>query len=131
MKPIFVDTSALYAYLVATDVNHPRAKEIGQHLLQTNHPLLTHSFSVCEAVALLHFRIGLEAVRQWEETIRPLFEIVWVNEAMYTQAMRALLTMRRAVSLVDAVSFEVMRARKLTEAFAFDADFQQAGFALL
>ena len=34
-------------------------------------------------------------------------------------------------SLVDAVSFEVMRRNKLTRAFAFDHHFTVAGFELL
>ena len=35
------------------------------------------------------------------------------------------------LSLTDAVTFELMRREKLTHAFAFDADFVTAGFALL
>jgi uncharacterized protein len=31
-------------------------------------------------------------------------------------------------SFVDAVSFEVMRRRRLTEALAFDDDFTRAGY---
>ena len=34
-------------------------------------------------------------------------------------------------SLTDAVSFEVMRRQRLTTAFAFDEDFEVAGFDLL
>jgi predicted nucleic acid-binding protein len=34
-------------------------------------------------------------------------------------------------SLTDAVSFEVMRREKLTAAFAYDRDFETAGFELL
>ena len=37
----------------------------------------------------------------------------------------------QAISLVDAVSFEVMRRDKLTHAFAFDQHFTVAGFELL
>jgi len=35
------------------------------------------------------------------------------------------------LSLVDAVSFEVMRQRGLNEAFAFDRHFGEAGFSLV
>ncbi len=37
----------------------------------------------------------------------------------------------RAYSLVDATSFEVMRGRRLREAFAFDLGFAAAGFVEL
>ncbi len=35
----------------------------------------------------------------------------------------------RSVSLVDWVSFELMRAERIDCAFAFDADFARQGFA--
>jgi predicted nucleic acid-binding protein len=38
---------------------------------------------------------------------------------------------RRDVSLVDAVSFVVMRQRRLEHAFAFDPHFEDEGFSLL
>lgn len=41
-----------------------------------------------------------------------------------------LVTQRRAPSLVDFVSFEVMRERGITTAFAFDDDFRRQGFEL-
>jgi len=34
-------------------------------------------------------------------------------------------------SMTDAVSFEVMRRERLKTAFAFDQDFETAGFGLL
>ena len=37
----------------------------------------------------------------------------------------------RCPSLVDGVSFEVMRERGIERAFAFDRDFVHAGFAVL
>lgn len=41
-----------------------------------------------------------------------------------------LATPRSKISLVDRVSFEVMRARGINEAFAFDRDFAAAGFVV-
>jgi predicted nucleic acid-binding protein len=38
---------------------------------------------------------------------------------------------RRRTSLVDWVSFEVMRRRGIETAFAFDRDFATAGFAVV
>jgi predicted nucleic acid-binding protein len=37
----------------------------------------------------------------------------------------------QAFTLVDAVSFEVMKRERITHAFAFDHHFTVAGFALL
>jgi predicted nucleic acid-binding protein len=44
----------------------------------------------------------------------------------------ALLTAnRRELSLVDCVSFEVMRRRDITSAFAIDTDFSKQGFTVV
>jgi predicted nucleic acid-binding protein len=55
-------------------------------------------------------------------------EVIFVSREIHDAGVRRLLDAgRRRVSLVDAVSFEVMRARRIEEAFAFD-DFEREGF---
>jgi predicted nucleic acid-binding protein len=52
-------------------------------------------------------------------------EIVWVDEATHSLAMTALLAaQRRKLSLVDCVSFAVIRAKGSQVAFAFAFDRQ-------
>lgn len=59
-------------------------------------------------------------------------EVVWVDEPLHEARLDLWLERRRrSLSLVDAVSFLTMRARGLGEAFAFDPDFEQEGFALV
>jgi uncharacterized protein len=59
----------------------------------------------------------------------PPIEIVFVDEELHRSAVTAFLAaIRRAVSLVDWVSFEVMRRRAIDTAFAFDRDFAVEGF---
>jgi predicted nucleic acid-binding protein len=45
--------------------------------------------------------------------------------------VRGLVASRRQVSLVDLVSFEVMRREGIDTAFAFDRDFERAGFQVV
>jgi predicted nucleic acid-binding protein len=53
----------------------------------------------------------------------------YVDEATEAEALRWLRRHdEREYSFVDATSFAVMRRRRLTEALAFDGDFQAAGF---
>jgi len=53
-------------------------------------------------------------------------------ELMYAATMSWLARFAdQRFSLIDAVSFEVMRREKLTHAFAFDRHFEVAGFELL
>jgi predicted nucleic acid-binding protein len=61
--------------------------------------------------------------------LRP-FSVVWIDEATHCAAISALLT-GGSVTLVDLVSFEVMRRLQIDTAFAFDRDFARQGFALV
>lgn len=132
MSTVFVDTSALYAYLVADDRQHAKAKRLGDEIIQHEHTLVTHSFVICEMVALLRSRISLDAVDQWHNVLVPLFDVTWVDAGLYQRAIRNLVsTGRRQVSVTDHISFELMRQRDISSAFAFDPHFKQFGFQTL
>ncbi len=128
---VFVDTSALYALLVRTEVVHPSATEIFQELLTREVPLVTTNYVLLESTALLQRRIGLTAVRDLHRVLVPLLGVRWVTEPLHDRAMNRLVQMdRRRVSLVDCASFVVMAGEGIADAFAFDDDFVEAGFRL-
>jgi len=85
-----------------------------------------------ETVALLQHRLGLEAVRAFHADILPLINIERVTSGTHQSATAALLSAsRRDLSLVDCVSFEVMRTAGISTAFAFDKHYKEQGFAIL
>ena len=128
---VFIDTSAIYAVLDRDDVNHARAGESYVSLLDQA-SLLTHAYVVVEATALVQRRLGVEAVRLLVDDILPAVELTLVDEALHRAAVGAMLAAGdRDVSLVDWTSFELMRRRGVTEAFAFDDDFAKQGFGVL
>jgi uncharacterized protein len=125
----FVDTSAIYAVLDRSDANHALAKTRWLALLESGDALITTNYVVVESVALAQGRIGVDAVRSIHEDVLPVMESVWVDEATHTLAMTALLAARRRkLSLVDCVSFAVMRQKGTPRAFAFDPHFVEEGF---
>jgi uncharacterized protein len=129
---ILVDTAALYALVDAADPNHRRATAAMQDLRVAGEPLLTHEYVVVETTALLQRRLGLESVRRLVDDLLPLVEIAWVDEPLHAEARAALLAAgRRTVSLVDWVSFLVMRRHGVRRAFTFDQDFAVEGFEVL
>jgi predicted nucleic acid-binding protein len=82
-----------------------------------------------ETVALVQRRLGLEAVQSLARDLLPLMRTVWVDESIHQAALAALLAEgRRPISLVDHVSFELMRRLGVATAFAFDEDFDSHGF---
>lgn len=129
---VFVDTSAVLAVLNADDMNHSPAKAAWEGLLGSDTDLVTHNYILVETSALVHRRLGLEALRIFEDDIVPVLDIVWVTPEVHEAAVGAhLLAAKRSLSLVDCVSFEVMRRAGLRSAFAFDAHFGEFGYELV
>ncbi len=134
--PVFVDTSALYAVLDRDDHAHALAAATFEHLLagmtERRITAVTHSSMVVESAALVQHRLGMGPLRALLDDVVPLLDVTWVDADLHRRATTALLAAgRRGVSLVDWTSFEVMRARSITVAFAFDDDFADQGFTLL
>ncbi len=85
---------------------------------------------------LLFFKTYLgqecDAVRRFQENILPLINIEFVESDTHWSAISALLSAsRRNLSLVDCVSFEVMRYSGFRTAFAFDPHFKEYGFSVI
>lgn len=124
---ILVDTSALYAALDADDPNHARAAQSFRSL--TVDELVTHNYVVVESVALVQRRLGATAVRDLIDGILRPLRLIWIDQQLHRAAETALLAAAsRSVSLVDRVSFELMRREGIRRAVAFDRDFNDAGF---
>lgn len=129
---VFLDTSAVLALLDADDRSHAEARPVWADLLGRAEDLVSTNYVLVESFALVQHRLGLEAVRTLQEDILPLVRVHWVSEADHRAGVTALLTAnRRQLSLVDCVSFLVMRQLTLKTAFAFDRDFNAQGFETL
>lgn len=125
-----MDTSAFYAVFDADDEEHPRARDAWGGLISSGDTLFTSNYVLVETLALLQSRLGMEAVRAFDDAVAPLLRVLWVDEGVHREAVAAVLTAgRRRLSLVDCSSFVLMRRRRLDSAFAFDDHFSEQGFA--
>jgi uncharacterized protein len=130
MSLAFVDTSALYALLVRSDDRHADARRAFARLMADEAALVTSSYVLVEMYALLGRRIGLDAVAAFRDDFAPLLDVAWVDPATHDAVLDALIERgSHDLSLVDMVSFVVMRGRGIDEAFAFDRHFEEEGFA--
>ena len=126
---IFVDTSAFVAVLDGSDKKHKAAKPFWEKIISGGDVLLCHNYILVETSALILQRFGMEAVRVYEQDIIPILRIFWVTEEVHSAAVSAhLMATRRTLSLVDCVSFEVMRRTGVRKAFAFDRHFRDYGY---
>lgn len=127
---IFVDTSGFLAVLDRDEINHRRAADAWSEILQSNEDLVTSNYVLVETYALLQNRLGLPAVRFFQEEVAPVLNISWVDTALHHASMSILLAAgRKKLSLVDCVSFETMRRKGITTAFTLDRHFREQGFA--
>ena len=60
---VFVDTSAIYAFLASDDVGHAASVAAWKRFMDEATPLFTSNYVVVESCALLQGRLGMGAVR--------------------------------------------------------------------
>ena len=80
---VFVDTSAFYAVLDRDDQNHQAAAAAWKTLLEGGAILVTHSYVLVETCALIQNRLGLDALRIFEQNIVPLLTIEWITKVQH------------------------------------------------
>ena len=125
----FVDTSALMAVMDADDQNHEPASATWKDLVAGETVLVCSNYILVEALALIQNRLGIEAVRTFQDDVVPLLQIEWIDMQGHERSVTALLIAgRRQLSLVDCASFDTMRTLGMTTAFVFDHHFAEQGF---
>jgi len=128
----FVDTSAFLIVLDKADPDHAGAVQIWNQLLEQDEVLISTNYVVVETVSLLQRRFGVAMVRDFESRIVPILLIEWIDQKTHADALFAVFAAnRRSLSLVDCVSFAVMRRRAISTVFAFDGHFEEQGFTCL
>jgi predicted nucleic acid-binding protein len=94
--------------------------------------LVTHGYVLVESAALVHQRLGGRAVRDLFDAFVPALDVVFVDPDLHARAAAAYLAgLGRRVSLVDRVSFQLVRQAGLDQAFAFDRDFAREGIRVV
>ena len=125
---IFLDTSAVLALADTRDSHHEEAVATLERLVSEGQALLTHNYVLVESSALLQNRLGLESSLAFLSDAER-FTVHWVSPSDHDAAVEMLTDRhRRGLSLVDCMSFVVMRQYSVNTALAFDADFDAEGF---
>lgn len=128
----FIDTSAFLAILDADDENHSKARKKWEELIDKDDTLVCSSYVLIETFALIQHRLGMEAVRSFQEDVVPILTMEWVHESVHEAGVTGMLAAnRRELSLVDCVSFDMMRRLGVKMALVFDKHFKEQGFHCL
>lgn len=126
---VFVDTSALLALLNADDAGHSAALPAWRAGVMAGEAFVTTNYVVVETSTVTQRRLGFEAVHALIDHVLPVVDVVWVTEADHDAGLAALVAAgRRRLSLVDCVSFVVMRRLGVRDYLAVDPHFDEQGF---
>jgi predicted nucleic acid-binding protein len=129
---IFIDTSALYAFISEDDRNHELARQIWESLLTSEDKLLTNSYVLVESITLIQQRLGMKYVRTFLPQFTPILQVDWLGQEQHSRSVEQLLTAnRRNLSLVDCSSFESIRRLGIEKVFTFDQHFREQGFNVI
>ncbi len=134
LEEIFVDSGAWVAIANKNDTYHSVAIRIYPELLANYRSLTTTNLVAAEAHVIIRKELGHRAAIEFLEGIRasPRIERVISSFDLESEAERILKKYDdQDFSYTDAVSFALMHARGIKEAFAFDSHFSTMGFQRL
>jgi len=131
---IFVDTGAWYASEVQDDVNHAAARKFLAELSKGAYGVpLTTDYVLEETMTLLRSRRNLTSALAFIDKIQSSnsVRIAWVDESLFRKSLDLFRESERKMwSFTDCTSFALMNQLSVTEAFAFDTHFEEAGFSI-
>lgn len=131
---VFVDASAWIAVSDRRDRYHGEAKKAYQLLLGDRQTLVTTNLVVAEAYIVIRRTGGHAQAMRFLQSIRGSARLLKVySEAQLESIAEEILRNYgdQDFSFADAVSFAVMQARGITQAFTFDNHFAAIGFQML
>ena len=128
---MLIDTSGLLCYHDGDQAEHEQAKR----LLEGPGRKLLHNYVLVEFVAVAHARkLSRKPALNFLSAVlkHPFVETVWVDEGLHRAGMELLKRrIDKGYSLCDAVSFILMRKRRINEALTTDHHFEQERFRAL
>ena len=134
MRTLFADSGYWVALLYSRDQHHTRATVMAARLGEAS--IVTTQMALTEALNAMARtgESGRHHVAQLLEDLEndPDVEIIPQTDAQFRAAVdRYTARSDQRWSLTDCASFLVMEERGVTEALAYDRDFEQAGFVAL
>lgn len=127
MEPVFVDTSAWYAYFDRSDNDHPLTVE---EINKTDFLLITTDFVIDETITLIATKLGTNlAYRIGNNLLNEHYaRVIQVSLEDQQNALGILSKYSdKKFSFTDCTSFQIMENLKIKRVLSFDIHFRQYG----
>jgi uncharacterized protein len=134
MRAVFIDTSAFVALRNEAEAEHEKARRALAKLVGEGVTLFTSNYVFAETYTALMVRVGREEAVEWGRRFRAsdAIDLVRLDRDVEEEAWAILERHRdKRWSYVDATSFALLERDGGSEAFAFDAHFNQRGLRVL
>lgn len=128
MEHIFVDTSALYAFINAKDPDHLK---IEGFLGGFKGKIYITNYIFDEIVTLVNARVGHEKAVYVGNILQrsPQVEKIWITPSDEKQGWELFASRKdKSYSFTDCTSFVVMKRLKIKKSLALNSHFKQEGF---
>ena len=134
MPTVFADAGYWIALWNPRDALHDRAIVVAERLatsaVVTTQMVLTEALDAMAGMGEFRRKVAAQMVQALEDD--PDVEIVPQTDSQFKEAVERYASRSdQRWGLTDCASFLVMEEMKLTEALAYDRDFEQAGFVAL
>ena len=134
MSAIFADAGYWIAMWDPDDALNERAMALAEGLrgepIVTSQTVLTEALNYMSDRGEYRRRVAVERIRELQSD--PAVEIVPQTDELFHAALERYVSRAdQTWSLTDCASFLVMEDRQITQALAYDRDFEQAGFVAL
>ncbi len=134
-QSIFVDTSGWLAAINTRDTHYHTVAKVYDDLVAKRTQFVTSNLVVAELHALIVRERGARAGCALLDAIYtdPLYRVIPTDRDIESEATDRWLRRftEQQFGLTDAVSFEIMRRERITEALALDHHFEIAGYRLV
>lgn len=134
MTYYFFDTSAFIAQSQVDDKYHKQALKIAEKLEKEGAIGCTTDFVLSETLTFLRYNIGHRSALEFHQAIKTGSNliVVYTIQEDFKQGMKIFEQYQdKDFSVVDCISFVIMRKRNITHAFTFNKQFEQAGFEII
>ncbi|MEX0692211.1 MAG: PIN domain-containing protein [Gemmatimonadales bacterium] len=134
MSAVFLDASLWLEAMSPKAARHATAYRLLAGAAATRSVIVTTPFVIAEVHSMVARRLGPAAGRRLlDEAWSPAYDVVQPDAAMIAEAIARWVNgyADQPFSLCDAVSFEVMRVKRIAQALTFDHHFATAGFAIV